>query len=232
MSMRFCVGLLVLGLFSVPVFAQPGPPQDDGPRQGPRRGPERMLNHLKSALDVNDQQWTALRPKIEEVMALHRELAPMGGPPGMMAMGGGPGPGGGPPQRRDNGPRNNNNDGPYGNPPATQPSQGNHNTAADQLPHGQQDDHQPPPGPDNSNGAPPPPGAGQPPRSELHDRFDDLQDALDNKNTKSEEFEQKIVAYRAARKQAMEKLNKSQDELRQSLTPMQQAVLITAGLMD
>jgi hypothetical protein len=30
----------------------------------------------------------------------------------------------------------------------------------------------------------------------------------------------------------MEKLKKSQDDLRQSLTPMQQAVLITAGLMD
>jgi hypothetical protein len=212
MSMRFCVGLLVLCLLSVPVFAQPGPPQDDGPRQGPRRGPERMLNHLKSALDVNDQEWTTLRPKIEEVMALRRDLAPMGGPPGMM-MGGGFGPGDGPPPMRGNGPRDNNNEGPYGNPPATQPSQGNRNTAADQLPAGRQDEH-------------------QPPRSEVRDRFDDLQDALDNKNTKSEELEQKIAAYRAARKEAMEKLKKSQDELRQSLTPMQQAVLITAGLMD
>jgi hypothetical protein len=220
MSMRFCVGLLVLGLLSVPVIAQPGPPQDDGPRQGPRRGPERMLNHLKSALDVNDQEWITLRPKIVEVMALRRDLAPMGGPPGMM-MGGGTGPGDGPPPRRDSEPRDNNNDGPYGNPPATQPSQGNHNTAADQLPAGRQDDHQPPP-----------PGAGQPPRSEVRDRFDDLQDALDNKDIKPQELEQKIAAYRAARKQAMEKLKKSQDDLRQSLTPMQQAVLITAGLMD
>jgi hypothetical protein len=153
-------------------------------------------------------------------MKLRRDLAPMGGPPGMMAMGGGPGPGGGPPPRRDNGQRND-NDGPYGNAPSTQQSQGDHGVAADRLPPGPQDDHQPPP-----------PDGGQPPRSEIRDRFDDLQDALDNKNTKPAEFEQKIAAYQASRKEATEKLKKAQDEMRQSLTPMQQAVLITAGLMD
>lgn len=231
MLKRFCIGMLAFSLLSIPMLAQPGPPQDDGPRPMQRRGPERMLNHLKNALDVSDQQWTALRPKIEEVMKLRHDLAPMGGPPGMMGMGGGPGPGGGPPPMRGNGPRNH-NDGPTGGPESTQPSHGDHNAAADKSSPDQQSDHQPPPpGRGNSHDAPPPDG-GQPPRSEIRDRFDDLQEALDNKHTKPEEFEQKITAYQAARKDAMEKLKKSQDELRQSLTPMQQAVLITAGLMD
>jgi hypothetical protein len=224
--------MLVLCFLRVPVYAQPGPPQDDGPRPMQRRGPERMLNHLKNALDVSDQQWTALRPKIEEVMKLRRDLAPIGGPPGMMPMGGGFGRDGGPPPMRGNGPRNDNHD-PYGNPPSTQSNHGDQNNSADRSPpQGQQDDHQPPSGPGHANKAPPPPDGEHPPRSEIHDRFDDLQDVLDNKNTKPQELEQKIAAYQAARKQAADKLKKSQDELRQSLTPMQQAVLITAGLMD
>jgi hypothetical protein len=194
-----------------------------------------MLNHLKNALDVNDQQWTTLRPQLEEILKLRRDLAPMGGGPPGMIMDGEFRPGDGPPPMRGNGPRNNgarsNND-PYGSVPSTQPGSGDHHVAADKSSQGQQDDHQPLPGRANPNDGPTPPDGGRPPRSEVHDRFDDLQDALDNKDTKPQELEQKIAAYRAARKQAMEKLKKSQDELRQSLTPMQQAVLITAGLMD
>ena len=185
-----------------------------------------MLNRLKNALGVSDEQWKTLRPKVEDVLKARRELAPMAGPPGMMM-----GMGGRPPMR-NGGQRGNEND-PYNRRPSTQPAPDRHDNA-DQLPPPPQDDHQGRPPRDNDQGdaPPPPPRDRRPPHSELHDRFDDLQDALDKKDIKPEELEQKIAAYQAARQQVVEKLTKSQSELVKALTPAQHAVLITAGVVD
>jgi hypothetical protein len=245
MKKRTTLGIVLVGLLGCSAYAQPAPPQDDGPREMRPRGPERMLNHLKSAMGVSDEQWKDLRPKLEEVLKDRHELAPMGGPPGM-------GMGGGRPPMRDGQQRGNAND-PY-NQRNSKPPAADKNDNADQLPPPQQDDHQgrpprgnnggdapPPPPQDDQQGRPPrdsngadgsPPQDRRPPHSELHDRFDDLQDALDKKDIKPEELQQKITAYQTARQQAVEKLTKSQSDLVKSLTPTQHAVLITAGVLD
>lgn len=52
---------------------------------------ERQVDYIKSQLRVTEEEWTALKPKVEKVMTLQREVRPMGG--GMMMGGRGRGPG-------------------------------------------------------------------------------------------------------------------------------------------
>jgi len=59
-----------------------------------------------------------------------------------------------------------------------------------------------------------------------------LNDLLDDKNSKEEQIEQEIAALRQARENAAKELEKARQELREVLTPRQQARLVLSGLLD
>lgn len=59
-----------------------------------------------------------------------------------------------------------------------------------------------------------------------------LNTALENKDTKPEEIAAKLKELRAARKKAAEELAKAQAELRELLTPRQEAYLVLRGTLE
>jgi len=109
-TLRLLTAALALGGMSIPAFAQNGgdgnPPaqQQDNGRRGNRQGGrgdpaqfrQRMDDRLKQELGASDEEFAALKPKLDHVMELRREAGPGGG----MRMGrggrGGPGGQGGP----------------------------------------------------------------------------------------------------------------------------------------
>lgn len=60
----------------------------------------------------------------------------------------------------------------------------------------------------------------------------ELQEALANKDAKVEDVKAKLVAYREARVKAQAELTKAQDELREVLTPRQEAILVMSGTLN
>jgi hypothetical protein len=106
--------LLVIAALSPLCFGQADPGGGGGGPGGPGGGPpdfaqmrQQMEDRMKEQLQVTDDQWDNLQPKIDKVQQLKRELRVGGGPggprggfgggPGGGQGGGGPGgPGGGP----------------------------------------------------------------------------------------------------------------------------------------
>ncbi len=85
---------------AVPVLAQNGPPDGGGPGGpgggpggpgGPDGGPggrpnfaqhrKHDIEDIQDDLNLADDKWKALEPKVEKLMDLHDELSPHGGPP-------------------------------------------------------------------------------------------------------------------------------------------------------
>jgi len=60
----------------------------------------------------------------------------------------------------------------------------------------------------------------------------ELQDVIANKDAKVEDVKAKLVAYRDARIKALADLTKAQDDLREVLTPRQEAVLVMSGTLN
>ena len=60
----------------------------------------------------------------------------------------------------------------------------------------------------------------------------DLRTALEDKDISSDELVKKMTAVREAREKAREQLKKAQEELKATLTPRQEAVLMTLGQID
>jgi len=63
-------------------------------------------------------------------------------------------------------------------------------------------------------------------------RYYDLQQALDDPATTPAAYAVRIAALRQARSITQVKLKKAQADLRRRVTPLQEAVLITIGLLD
>jgi len=68
--------------------------------------------------------------------------------------------------------------------------------------------------------------------SPLAQAFQELQTALDNADATTEDIQEKLTAYRAAREQAKQELDKAKQALREVLTQRQEAVLVVRGLLD
>jgi Spy/CpxP family protein refolding chaperone len=60
----------------------------------------------------------------------------------------------------------------------------------------------------------------------------DLRAALEDKDVTADELVKKMTAVREAREKAKEELKKAQEELKATLTPRQEAVLMTLGQLE
>lgn len=69
-------------------------------------------------------------------------------------------------------------------------------------------------------------------QTELQIASQQLQQALNNKDTPPQELKARLAALREARAHALEELTKTQEELRDILTSRQEAVLVTLGLLN
>jgi len=171
---------------NAPNPGNPGPGGPGGPGGGnPQWTPEQMqqmqervqqrnAERMKKSLDLTDEQWEAMRPKVEKVQALEREAEMLAaGAPGR----GGRGPGGFP-----------------------MPGMGQ--TA---------------------------PGT---PQTELTKATQELQAALDNKDSTPEQISAKLRALRDARAQLPAELAKARAELQKGLTPRQEAQMVVMGILQ
>jgi len=70
------------------------------------------------------------------------------------------------------------------------------------------------------------------PPSAVDEKSKELAAAIQNKDTKPEEYKAKLAAFRAARTQAKADLTKAQETLREVVTVRQEAVLVEIGLLD
>jgi hypothetical protein len=168
-----CVGTAISqDATSQPAGARGG--RGGGPRMTPEEMRAQMEQRMKTALDVKDDEWTALQPKIEKVMTAQRENR--GG--GMMRMGrGGPG-------------------GPGG--------QGGPGAGADATRQ----------------------------QSDVELKAAELAKVVGDKDAQAPQIKAALEAYRAARAKARESLESAQKELKELLTPRQEAVLVSYGMLD
>jgi len=70
------------------------------------------------------------------------------------------------------------------------------------------------------------------PPSAVEEKSKELAAAIQNKDTKPEEYKAKLAAFREARNQAKANLTKAQESLREVVTVRQEAVLVELGLLD
>ena len=70
------------------------------------------------------------------------------------------------------------------------------------------------------------------PTTPVQERTKELQDALDNKDTKPEDLKAKLAALREARVKARDNLVKAQKELSELLTQRQEAGLVMMGILE
>ena len=70
------------------------------------------------------------------------------------------------------------------------------------------------------------------PPSAVEEKSKELTAAIQNKDTKPEEYKAKLAAFREARNQAKADLTKAQESLREVVTVRQEAVLVELGLLD
>jgi len=73
--------------------------------------------------------------------------------------------------------------------------------------------------------------ASQGPQTPVAQASQALRQAIDN-NASADEIVQKLEAYRAARQQAEAELKAAQDDLRELVTPRQEAVLVMLGILE
>ncbi|MGD2174589.1 MAG: hypothetical protein PVJ27_04230 [Candidatus Brocadiaceae bacterium] len=66
----------------------------------------------------------------------------------------------------------------------------------------------------------------------LQEASDDLQTALADESTPPAQVQQKLTAYRAAREQALQELDRAQEKLREVLSVRQEARLVLMGMLD
>jgi len=197
----------------------PGPgPGPGGPdRQGPGQFEQRMMDQLQGQLGMTDDQFQTAAPLIGEIMQLRRAVngpGPIGGPggrggPNGMRRGGFAGPPG-----RDGGPDGGgpNGRGPGGGPPPQRQGQGGPLRQA-------------------QGGATTQP-AGASLGRDVQQKLDDLRQSLRDKSTNPDEIKTKLDAYRAAKSAAGDELSKARDQLKQNLTPRQEAVLVAMGVLE
>jgi hypothetical protein len=75
-------------------------------------------------------------------------------------------------------------------------------------------------------------GGDQQPTTAVGTASQDLNKALENKDTPAEEIAKKLTALREAREKAKANTVAAQKELKEILTPRQEAVLVTMGMLD
>lgn len=212
-SAKLLIGMAVVMLFSSAAWTQRS---RQGANQAQRRGdatPEqmqkRMLLMVKQRLGATNDEWKALAPKIEGVMALQQELAvttdragmrpPMRGDERGAREGFGGPPGGGRMGRPDGGV-------PAGGPGAP----GGPGGPGDQgIPNG------------------PPPGD-----SELAAAQQELRAAVESKATSAEDLKAKLAAYRELRDKARAQLLAAQKELAAVVTARQESTLVIMGMLE
>ena len=165
---------------------------------------QRMEDRMKQQLDVTDDQWDTLQPKIEKVQELKRELRLGGG-------GGGPGGPGGPGGR-----------GPGGGQGGPGGGQGADNQGG---PGGG--------GPGGPGGGPggPPPGMGIDPNSPVQLAITDLREAI-RSNASDDTIKTKVAALRKAISDVKAELATAQKDLASATNLHQQAVLLTMNVLD
>jgi hypothetical protein len=141
-----------------------------------------MMDNIKTALAVTDDEWTVLQPKVQKVVDLASSMRPQ--------FGGGRGRGG--------------RGGGGGGAPAT-------DTAAPAAP-----------------AAPAVPASA----ADLTEKTTALRTTLENKDADPKEIAQKLAAVRDSRERVKADLVKAQAELKELLTPRQEAQLALFGLID
>jgi hypothetical protein len=70
------------------------------------------------------------------------------------------------------------------------------------------------------------------PPSAVEEKSKELAAAIQNKDTKPDEYKARMAAFREARNQAKADLGKAQESLREVVTVRQEAVLVELGLLD
>ncbi len=68
--------------------------------------------------------------------------------------------------------------------------------------------------------------------SDLQEKTQALRKVVDNKDSKSQEIRDALAAYRDARAKARAEQEKAQKELKEILTPRQEAILVMKGLLE
>jgi hypothetical protein len=196
---------------------QGGPPPDFNP-QAMR---QRMMDRMRDRLGATDEEWKVLSPKIEKVMTTQRDLRGGGGPGGPGGPGGG-GFGGGPPPQGQGGPRGDGGGGDRGPRQARGDGGGSDRPGARSSP------------PQEGGGPPPQDPSQQPPQqpSPVAQARQNLREAVDDSNTRADELARLVKSYREARDQAKDNLTKAQKELKELVTPKQEAFFVSMGLLD
>jgi hypothetical protein len=187
---------------------QGGPPPDFNPQAMRQRMMERMRERLGATAD----EWKVLSPRVEKVMSTQRDLRGVGGAGGF---GGGPRPQGQGGPRGDGGDRGPRQARGGGDPPA-----GRGGPPQDR-------------GPGAGSGGPPPqdqPQQQQP--SPVAQTRQNLREAVDDSNVSADELAKLVKAYRDARDQGKDNLAKAQKELKELVTPRQEAFFVSMGLLD
>jgi len=241
---------VVCGAFAAPAFCQDQPPQGQGPGQNQPQGQEgrrgrggarggqeggaragnidpaemrqRMEERVKEMLGVDDTAWKAIQPKLEKVQRLQREAGEgrIGGMfmfAGRGGFGGGGGGFGGPGGR------------PEGRPEGAARAEGGAGRPEGGPPGGG-DAARPEGGRRFRGGQGGGEGAGAPPESAEKSRA--LMEAVRDKDAKDEDVKAKLAAVREARAKAKGELTKAQTELKEGLTPKQEAALVVLGYLD
>jgi hypothetical protein len=67
---------------------------------------------------------------------------------------------------------------------------------------------------------------------DIQEKLDDLRQSLRDKSTNPDEIKIRLDAYRAAKSAASDELAKTRDQLKQNVTPRQEAVLVAMGVLD
>lgn len=199
---------------------QGGPPPDFNP-QAMR---QRMMDRMRERLGASDEEWKVLSPKIEKAMSAQRDLRGGGG--GGMFGGGPPqggqrGPGGPGGRGGQRGPGGEGGDRPERQPAQDRPRQGGPGGGG---PGGG-------PGGIRDGGGP----GGSPSdeqQSALAKARQELREAADDSNTKPEDLAKLLKTYRTERDAAKENLAKAQKDLKQVVTPKQEAVFVVSGMLD
>jgi hypothetical protein len=172
---------------------------------------QRMEERLKERLGATDDQWPALRAKIEAVQQLQRELHPRppfgpGGPRGN----GGPGNRGGPNGNVRGGPGGPNSDA-RGGPDGPGPGGGPPDDPANMGPGG--------PGGPTAN-------------STLLKAVDELNKLLRTEDAKPDDIKAAIAKLRDERANVKTELTKAQTDLQSVVSTRQEAILLTMGILE
>lgn len=175
--------------------------------------PGRMIDNIKEQLGATDDEWRVLELKIEKVMSAQREAGAAMGGPGAFGRPGGPGGPGG-----------------FGGPSAPGGPGGPGGPAVPGAPGGPSDR----PAPSADAGARQLRGsdAGDRPLSKVAQTQRDLRTALARGDATAPEIAEKLAAFREARDKARTELVAAQRDLKEVVTPRQEAVLVLAGLLE